>query len=344
MRLAICLSVLFLVNAAAAGELSAWEPRAGHTRPLVAVVGADGDTELSDYVVPYGILHSAGVAEVLALSSTAGNLRLRPALTIRPDASLAGFDGAHPEGADYVIVPALGHGAAPALLDWLRGQAAKGATMVSICDGALVLAQAGLLHGHRATGHWASQDERSTRWPDTRWQTNVRYLQDGRVISSAGISAALPLAVALVEAMGGSAAAQSVAARYGLSDWSSRHDSARFGVGWRMGAAYVFNRWLAPRRELALTAVDGVDEVALALLADAWSSTLRSRAYVLGDAPIRTRNGLTLLPDRPADAGGERLEAPPEAAPEALLRTQLAAIGARFGAGTADLVAAHFEF
>ncbi|HZX26076.1 MAG TPA: DJ-1/PfpI family protein [Telluria sp.] len=347
MRLPALLSSLLILCAAghaAAGALTPWQPRAGHTRPLVAVIGVDGDTELSDYVVPYGILRSAGAADVLALSTGDGPLRLRPALAIRPDAAMAGFDGAHPEGADYVIVPALGHAAPPALLEWLNGQAAKGATIVSICDGALVVAQAGLLRGHRATAHWASSDERARRWPDTQWQANVRYLQDGKLISSAGISAAIPLSLALAEAMGGPAAAAAAASRYGLADWSSRHDSARYGVTFRMGAAYVFNRWLAPRREFEIEAAAGVDEVALALLADAWSSTLRSHAYVLGAADIRSRNGLTIIPDRPAGAGGAALDTAPDAGPETVLRTQLAAIGDRFGRGTAELVAAHFEF
>jgi putative intracellular protease/amidase len=64
-------------------------------------------TETTDYLMPAGILRRADVAEVVMLATGPGPLRLYPALTVEPQATIAQFDAQQPEGADYVIVPAI---------------------------------------------------------------------------------------------------------------------------------------------------------------------------------------------------------------------------------------------
>jgi hypothetical protein len=76
-------------------------------RPVVAVLGANEGSETTDYLIPYGVLKRSGVAEVVSLGTHAGPVRLMPALTIVPEATTAEFDRRYPEGADYVIVPAM---------------------------------------------------------------------------------------------------------------------------------------------------------------------------------------------------------------------------------------------
>src|SRR5689334_21578040 len=87
--------------------LDALKP-ARRARPLIAVIGANGatQTETTDYVVPYGILRRADVADVVALATGPGLVKLFPALQVEPDATIDEFDAGHPEGADYVIVSA----------------------------------------------------------------------------------------------------------------------------------------------------------------------------------------------------------------------------------------------
>lgn len=79
---------------------------------------------------------------------------------------IAEFDGEHRQGADYVIVPAMEFHDDPATLAWIRSQAEKDATIVSVCVGATVVGAAGLLDGKRATTHWyflkQSRDETPT--------------------------------------------------------------------------------------------------------------------------------------------------------------------------------------
>nr|WP_277923197.1 DJ-1/PfpI family protein [Sphingomonas sp. CARO-RG-8B-R24-01] len=110
-------------------------------------------------------MQQAAVGEVVAVATGAGIMTMRPALHIQPQASVAEFDRRFPEDADYIVVPAVVRHDDPALLSWVRQQAAKGGTLVSICDGALVLASSGVLDGHRATAHWATAGYRRKTYP-----------------------------------------------------------------------------------------------------------------------------------------------------------------------------------
>lgn len=320
----------------------------GRARPVVAVVGENAGTVMSDYVLPYGVLAESGVAEVVAVATGPG-LLLLPPLKIAPGASAAEFDQRYPDGADYVIVPAVKNADDPALLAWIGAQSAKGATMVGICNGAIVLANAGLTLGRRATGHWSTHAARIRQFPETAWLKNTRYVADGKLVTSAGISAAIPASLALVEAIGGAAHAQALATRLGVADWSAAHDSDAFRItfGDRLTAAVSY--FLRAGDDIGIHVADGVDELALALSADAYSATLRSRVHALGQsgAPVRTRNGLVLVPDAVAGQGKAMDWVLPAfgGTPSARVLDQaLADISARYGAAAARFVVLETEY
>lgn len=94
--------------------------------------------------------------------------------------------------------PVVGAGE-PALLKWLRDIAPRTRRMASVCTGAFYLAQAGLLTGRRATTHWKYCERLSTQYPDIRVEVEPIYVRDGNVYTSAGITAGIDLALALVE-------------------------------------------------------------------------------------------------------------------------------------------------
>ena len=343
-------------------QVAPYQARFGRARPVVAVVGANTGTELSDYVVPYAILAQSGAADVLALATGPGPMLLSPSLRIAPHATLTRFDQRFPEGADYVIVPAMAEPGDAALVEWIGAQAAKGATIVSICDGALVAARAGVFRGRRATGHWATRARREREFPDTTWLTNVRYVADGKAVSSAGISAAIPASLALVEAIAGRARADAVAAAIGAAGWSDRHDSARFSISAGMLATFARNKLFNSVEALAIPLEAGVDELALALATDALARTRRARAYLVGKAgvagtagaagadsePVRSRHGLDILPAPSATLAGLRLRSMPLAeltsAHAAPLESILLRIEQRYGRASAKLAADEMEY
>ena len=339
-------------------QIDPYQARFGRTRALVAVIGengsADSSTELVDFVVPYGILAQSGATQTIAVATHAGVLNMRPALRLQAQASIDEFDVRFPDGADYVIVPAVSKYNDPALLAWITAQAGKGATIVSICDGALVVANSGLMKGHRATAHWDTEDLRPKKYPETTWLKNRRYVADGKIVSSAGISAAIPVSLALVEAIAGHDRAAALAQDLGVTDWSTQHNSEvfhpRFGVNlWAFIAANYTNRWFHSRQEIGMPVANGIDEISLALTADAYSRTGRSKVFAISASTeiLQTRNGLMLIPDRISGGGNppDRMLPEFDATPSALtLDHALAGIADRYGRSTAYAVALDFEY
>jgi putative intracellular protease/amidase len=318
-------------------------------RPLIASVGINDATETLDYVMPAGILRRADVADVELLATGPGPVRLFPALTVLPDATLRDFDARHPDGADYVLVPAMSRDDDPVALAWIREQAAKGATVIGICAGAKVVAEAGLLDDRRATTHWYYLRELRKRHPTIRYVPDRRIVADGSVATTTGITASMPLALTLVEAIAGSAKAQSVAADIGVEHWDARHDSRQFTLTRPFAWTVLTNRLAFWRRErIGLALRPGIDEVSLALVADAWSRTYRSRAVTIGDGHDAwlSSHGIRLVPDRqsddlsPTSLPSSRADLKPAAALDATLGD----IGRRYDTSTARVVAMQLEY
>ncbi|HTO08335.1 MAG TPA: DJ-1/PfpI family protein [Myxococcota bacterium] len=312
-------------------------------RPLVAVFAANGGTETTDFVVPLGVLRASHSADVLAVALQDAPVELHPALRVRPDLDVAAFDARYGDGADYVIVPALHDAKEPAALAWLQAQARKGATMVGICDGGWVLGAAGLLDGRAATSHWLWVSRMPKTFPGMTWVTDRRYVVDRGVATTTGISASIPLSLTLVEAIAGPERAAEVAREFGVPGFGAGHVSRDFALD--RPAVFTAARnllafWKHETLELELR--DGVDEVAVALAADAWQRTYRASVRTLAPEPeVRSRRGLRFLADATGTATHPiALPAAGSSTVDAVLRD----IDARYGAPTADFVALQLEY
>jgi putative intracellular protease/amidase len=318
-------------------------------RPLIAIVGVNDSSETTDYLMPYGILKRADVADVVALATQPGPVTLFPALTVEPQSTVADFDAQHPEGADYVIVPAMSRDDDPMVLPWIKSQAAKGAIIVGVCAGAKVVGNTGLLDGKRATTHWYYLRELRGKHPAIDYVRDRRLVVDRGVATTTGITASMPMSLTLIEAIAGRDKAEAVGRDIGLSHWDARHDSGAFQFT-RPFALTAMGNVLAfwNREQLGIELVPGIDEVSLALVADAWSRTYRSRAVTFaGTAGAQpTSNGLRILPHQVAAnwPAERKLPAIGEMPPAKALDQALLGIESRYGAPTADIVAMQLEY
>jgi putative intracellular protease/amidase len=318
-------------------------------RPLIAVIGINDATETTDYLMPTDILRRADIADVMMLATGPGPVQLYPALKVKPDATITAFDAAHPDGADYVIVPAMSRDDDPAVLAWLRSQVEKGARIIGICAGAKVVGAAGLLDGRRATTHWYYLGEMLDRSPTIKYVADRRMVADGNVATTTGITASMPMMLTLIEAIAGRPKAEAVARDLGLEQWDARHASAAFKLTRPFAATVLANRiafW--NREELGVRLQPGMDEVSLALVADAWSRTYRSSAYTFAASAsaVATANGIRVLPDRvTADLPEDRrVSTFPGQRPADALDQTLQAITSRYGEATTDVVAMQLEY
>ncbi|CAH1655292.1 MULTISPECIES: DJ-1/PfpI family protein [unclassified Chelatococcus] len=318
-------------------------------RPLIAVIGINEATETTDYLMPTGVLRRANIADVLMLSTGPGPMQLYPALKVEPDATIVQFDAKHTQGADYVIVPAMEPHDHPAALAWIRSQAERGAIIVSVCAGARVVGAAGLLDGKRATTHWYFLKQLRDENPTIRPVADRRLVVDGVVATTTGITASMPMMLTLIEAIAGRAKAETVAHELGLRRWDARHASNAFRLTRTFATTVLANRMAFWKHdELAIRLEPGMDEVSLALVADAWSRTYRSHAtsYAGSTETVVTSNGIRVVPDRTgADLqASQPVSTFPRRTPVDALDNVLVAIAARYGEHTADVVAMQLEY
>ena len=139
-------------------------------------------------------------------------VRTSSGLGIQPHGTLADAGGIH------TLMVAGGDGTRPALADpaligWLREAAPRCRRVTSVCSGAFLLAEAGLLDGRRATTHWSVCDLLARRYPGVTVDADPIYVRDGDVWTSAGVTAGMDLALALVEEDHGRQLALDVARR-----------------------------------------------------------------------------------------------------------------------------------
>lgn len=166
----------------------------------VLVVLFDGLQSL-DVTGPVEVFAGAGSVagrayEIRTASLDGAPVRASSGLTLVPDSSLAEATVPH-----TLIVPGGGGTRTPdaRLIDWLRTHASRAERLVSICSGALLLAEAGLLDGHRVTSHWAVCDRLARDYPAVDVDPDPIYIRDGKLATSAGVTAGIDLALALVE-------------------------------------------------------------------------------------------------------------------------------------------------
>ena len=93
------------------------------------------------------------------------------------------------------------------LLDWLEAQDKRTELTLSVCTGAFLLAERGLLDGKRATTHWGSVSFMRETYPQVEMLEEVRYVDEGRIVTSAGISAGIDMSLHVVEKLHGRAVA-----------------------------------------------------------------------------------------------------------------------------------------
>ena len=98
-----------------------------------------------------------------------------------------------------------------ALIPWLRKSYEQGAILTSVCTGVFALAQAGLMHKRRCTTHWKRTAELQKLYPRTEVLADRLFVEDGRIITSAGIAAGIDMALALIERDHGPLVASKVA-------------------------------------------------------------------------------------------------------------------------------------
>lgn len=181
---------------------------------MILIVVFDGVQGL-DVLGPAEVFAAAG-HEVRTASTDGAPVRTSSGVTLQPDGALPSAWTA----IDTLVV--AGGGGTPAaladrtLIGWLRRTAPRCRRVASVCSGAFLLAEAGLLDGRRATAHWSVCSTMARRYPAVDVEPDPIYVRDGHVWTSAGVTAGMDLALAMVEDDHGRDVALDIARRFVL--------------------------------------------------------------------------------------------------------------------------------
>lgn len=169
----------------------------------VAILVFEG-VELLDFAGPYEVfsavrteLGGERLMEVFTVAETAVSLRCRNGLMVTPDYTLANCPPF-----DILLVPG-GRGTRTAvhradLIDWIAARSRETELTTSVCTGTFLLAQAGLLAKTAVTTHWGSIERLRADFPALEVRQEVRWVDAGKIVSSAGVSAGIDMAFHLV--------------------------------------------------------------------------------------------------------------------------------------------------
>ena len=287
-------------------------------KPTAVVVVGDHGAVVSDTLAPYEVLATTGAFNVYAVAPSGRPAPLTGGLDLVPDLTFAGLDDLlGGEAADVVVVPAMpdvGRSTSKPVTDWLIRQAAGGSLLLGVCNGAGVLASAGLLDGRDATAHWLRFDAFEEDYPAVDWVRGTRYVDDGDVISTGGILSGVDGTLRVVERLVGPRAAARAAEATGWRHYSAGTAAsmaqARLRPADTVVAVNTAFGWDRDTTGVLLT--DGVGEIELASAFDTYGQSLavRTVAVAPGAAPVRSRHGLTFAPRAEPTADLDRLVVP----------------------------------
>jgi transcriptional regulator GlxA family with amidase domain len=175
------------------------------------VIAAFPECMSLDVVGPAEVFASAGAYEVEVVAPDPEPFFMSNGMQVVPHAAMSDV-----RGAIDTLVIAGGEGTRkmatePRVLEWTRATAKRSRRVTSVCSGAFVLGAAGLLDGRRATTHWAWCDTLAALYPQVEVERDAIFVVDGSVYTSAGVTAGMDLALALVEEDLGADVAREVA-------------------------------------------------------------------------------------------------------------------------------------
>ena len=204
-------------------------------QPKVAILVFPG-VQIIDFAAPYEVFGEAGY-DVFTVGAAREPVSTNMHLTITPRYSFA--DAPRP---DVLLLPGgniMGALGQAAVLDWLRARSAESRQTLSVCNGAFFLAASRLLDGLEATTYYGLIDQLRAEYPNTRVVSDRRFVDNGKIVTTAGLSSGIDGALHIVSKLSGRAAAQMVALNmeynwredtgYARASFADRHLRRVFG-------------------------------------------------------------------------------------------------------------------
>jgi putative intracellular protease/amidase len=175
------------------------------------------DVELLDFAGPGEVFSSSGF-NTYTVSANGKELTSQRFVKIKPDYSIE-----NAPAPDIIVFPGGNAGPSandPAVMNWIKNTNSNGTSFMSVCTGAFIIAKAGLLENKRVTTHWGSTKNLARQYPSTTVMEDTRWVDNGFVITTAGVSAGIDGALHFVARIKGRDEAQRTARYMEYDKWN----------------------------------------------------------------------------------------------------------------------------
>jgi transcriptional regulator GlxA family with amidase domain len=261
-------------------------------KPRVAIIASPSGTQVTSLMAAYGVLSASGEFGVYTVAPERTFLPVTGGLAILPD-----FSFGNAPAPDLIVVPAVLDPSNKRIIDWLKENAPKAKMILSLCEGARVLANAGLLKGKQATSHFLAISDLKRVEPDANWKQGPRFVSDGNITTSAGVMASYEAVLFAIEKFAGKKVSDSVSKDLGLPIFETKavqdsvHPSDLFILG--LKSAFTLSR-----QTLEVLVYPGVNEISLAALLDTLPRTLTLETFTVARKRriIASQYGMMLIP------------------------------------------------
>ncbi|MBV9603431.1 MAG: DJ-1/PfpI family protein [Chloroflexi bacterium] len=282
-------------------------PTPDPTKKTAVVLSSAYGSEITDTLPPFEILARSGAFNTYSVAPERDVLPLGPgpvmgatSLDFVPHFSFKDYDAIVGAPPDLIVVPEF-PGYAPerdaAVLDWIRGHFGPRTTLLAICDGIMPVADTGLLDGHTYTTNPGDFDYAAAHAPSATLLQNLRYVDDGSVVSSSAVASGIDATLHVVDRFAGRKTALDVNRQLGYTQtgWLDAPSfdpptATRFEMGLLTG--------FEVRQQLGVPVYDGVSEFGLAGLLDPEVGSTSARAFVMAPERriVRGATGFLFVP------------------------------------------------
>lgn len=284
-------------------------PALDPSKKIAVVVSGPRGVEIGDAMEAYEVLARSDLYTVYTVAAERKPLSLNPgpslgasSIDFVPHFSFAEYEQQIGRAPDLIAIPYFDPAYSPevdaATLDWIRTHFGANTTILGICSGNIMLADTGLVAGRNATTNTGTFERVEAASPTTNWLHDVRYVDDGNIVTASNLTSGIAGALHVVDREGGRARALEVARQIGYTH-TEVLDDPRFDPTDESLALRLTDAALSARTEkLGVLMYDGMTELGLSGIVDPLLGSFAVRTYAIAPERqiVRTRNRLDLLP------------------------------------------------
>lgn len=270
-------------------------PRADGQKKTVLIIADNVGTEIFDLLAPFNIFSMSHRLNVFIAGPEKKPIPLWKGVFVLPHLS---YREAEDIPADLIVVPAMLRYNDTAVINLIKRKKTSWNFVLSVCEGSRTVCETGLYTGKRITSHASSLKRLRRKYPDMKWVQGKRFVSDGFLFSTSGVSSAVEGALRMTAILLDSQTMHEArdAIQYPARDVLQEYDGKAAGAGDKL---HILGKTIFQKnKDVCVYLHDGIDELLLGAVLDSYNRTFpRSlKTICSSNRYVRSRNGLVLFP------------------------------------------------